>query len=104
MPAGYFALPGAVPAMGAHWINPATPELNGDQFTQTFIFGTWDGELIFVEPMITKAFLESRPDFSAALPVPAEVSTPGYYPSSYGIRWDADAKEYRISLEGMVSR
>ena len=54
--------------------------------------------------MITREFLESRPDFSAAIPVPAETATPGYYPSSYGIRWDADAKEYRISLEGLVRR
>ena len=104
LPTGYAALPGGVPLMGAHWIDPTSPELNGAPFSETFIFGTWNGELIFAEPMITKAFLDSRPDFTAEIPVPAEVATPGYYPSSYSIRWDEESKEYRVSLGGMVSR
>lgn len=103
MPAGYVAIPGAVPMMGAHWIDPRSPELNGEPFSQTFIFGSWDGRLIFAEPMITKAYLESGPDFEAALPVPQKVEEPGYYPTRYGIRWDEAAQEYRIGLEGLVS-
>lgn len=104
LPAGYVALPGAVPLMGTHWIDPTTPELNGQPFTETFIFGTWDGALIFAEPMITKAFIESRPDFREEIPVPADVDVPGYYPSAYAIRWNEATQEYRISLEGFVSR
>jgi hypothetical protein len=102
MPAGYVAIPGAVPMMGAHWIDPQSPELHGQPFTQTFIFGTWDGRLIFAEPMITKAYLESEPDFEATLPVPERVEQSGYYPARYGIRWDEAAQEYRISLEALV--
>ena len=90
--------------MGAHWVDPTSAELNGSEFTQTFIFGTWDGELIFAEPTITKAFLDSKPNFTAELSVPDQVTTPGYYPSSYGIRWDEETKEYRVSLEGLVRR
>ena len=104
VPAGYAALPGAVPLMGAHWIDPTSPELNGEQFGQTFIFGTWDGELIFAEPMITKAFLEAKPNFTAEIPVPEVVDVPGYYPTRYGIRWDEETKEYRVSLEGLVRK
>jgi hypothetical protein len=104
VPAGYAALPGAVPLMGAHWIDPTSPELNGEQFGQTFIFGTWDGELIFAEPMITKAFLDAKPDFTAEIPVPEQVDVPGYYPTRYGIRWDEERKEYRVSLEGLVRK
>ena len=92
VPAGYVALPGAVPLMGAHWVDPTSPELNGDQFGQTFIFGTWDGELIVAEPMITKAFLDSKPSFSAEIPVPEQVDVPGYYPTRYGIRWNEQTK------------
>jgi hypothetical protein len=104
VPAGYTALPGAVPLMGAHWIDPTSPELNGQQFGQTFIYGTWDGELIFAEPMITKAFLDAKPDFTAEIPVPEQVDVPGYYPTRYGIRWDEQQKEYRVSLEGLVRK
>ncbi|HET9949044.1 MAG TPA: DUF5602 domain-containing protein [Longimicrobiales bacterium] len=102
MPAGYVSAEMAVPLMGVHWIDPTTPELHGETFTQTFIFGAWDGKLIFAEPMITKAFLQSKPDFEAALPLPAEVEKPGYYPTSYAIRWNEEAREYRVSLEGLV--
>ena len=102
MPVGYVAIPGAVPMMGAHWVDPTSPELNGLPFTQTFIFGSWDGEPIFAEPMIAKSYLETQPHFVAELPLPAEVSEPGYYPSRYAIRWDAAAQEYRVSLGGLV--
>jgi len=102
IPAGYVAIPGAVPMMGAHWVDPTSPELNGEPFTRTFIFGTWDGKLIFAEPMIAKSFLESRPDYTAALVLPEEVAEPGYYPSRYSVRWDEAAQEYRVSLGGLV--
>jgi Domain of unknown function (DUF5602) len=104
LPAGYTAIPGAVPFMGAHWVDPTSPELNGQPFTQTFIFGSWDGAMIFAEPMITKAFLETRPDFSRAIPVPERHAQPGYYPASYSIRWDATTGEYRIALGGFSQR
>ena len=37
IPQGYIATPGGVPMMGAHWVNPASPEFHGQPFTQTFI-------------------------------------------------------------------
>jgi hypothetical protein len=54
--------------------------------------------------MITKAFLDARPDFTAEIPVPEQVAVPGYYPTRYGIRWDEELKEYRVSLEGLVEK
>ena len=104
VPAGYSAQPGAVPLMGAHWVDPTSPELNGNPFGTTFLFGTWDGALIFAEPMITKAFLDAKPDFAAEIPVPAQVDVPGYYPSRYGVRWNEETKEYRVSLEALVRK
>jgi hypothetical protein len=103
-PAGYTAIPGAIPFMGAHWVDPTSPELNGQTFTQTFIYGSWDGALIFAEPMITKAFLESRPDFERAIPVPAQYAEAGYYPARYSIRWDAESREYRVALGSFTLR
>jgi hypothetical protein len=104
LPAGYTAIPGAIPFMGAHWVNPASPELHGEKFTQTFIYGTWDGALIFAEPMITREFLASKPQFESALSVPEQFARTGYYPSSYSIRWDEASREYRIALGGFAMR
>lgn len=105
IPQGYI-MPAAmaVPRMGVHWVDPTSPELNGKPFTQTFIFGTFDGEVIFAEPMITKAFLESKPNFTAPLPAAQQYAIAGHYPTGYSIRWDAAAREYRIALTGLTSR
>jgi hypothetical protein len=90
--------------MGVHWVDPTSPELNGKPFTSTFIFGSWDGRLIFAEPMITKDFLESKQDFTAALPLAETYEVPGRYPTRYSMRWDAVAREYRIVLAGLTPR
>lgn len=97
MPAGYLPTP-PVPTMGVHWIDPKAPELNGDRFVQTFIAGSWDGRPTFLEPMITKAFLETKPNFSARIPPVARHAAPGWYPRARAIRWDAEAGEYRVAL------
>lgn len=105
VPQGYvLPAPLGVPGMGVHWVDPRSPELNGETFTQTFIFGAWDGKVIFAEPMITRAFLESKRDFSAPLPAPKKYGASGYYPTGYSIRWDEAAKEYRVALTGLVPR
>lgn len=53
----------AVPMMGLHWLDVKSPELqplpNNKPFTATFIYGSWDGKINFVEPMVTKAYIES---------------------------------------------
>lgn len=103
LPPGYVApAPVAIPFMGVHWVDPTSPELRGEKFTETMIYGTWDGRLIFIEPMITREFLASRPDFTTSIAVPPRFAAPGYYPSTYAIRWDGQAKEYRVSLGGFA--
>lgn len=105
VPSGYAALvPDAVPMMGLHWFDPASPELNGSEFTRTFIYGSWDGQMIFLEPMITRAFLETKPDFTAPIPVAAQHAVPGYYPGRYSVRWDEASREYRIALGDLARR
>jgi len=99
MPAGFILPPGTVvPQMGAHWLDASAPELAGKPFTTTFIVGSWDGRVIFQEPMITKAFLERRPDTTITLPQPATRSKGRFIAGSYRIQWDAAAKGYRIAL------
>ena len=104
MPAGYVLPPGTeVPNMGAHAIDPKSDEFTGKVFTKTFIYGFYDGQLIFLEPMITKAFLETRPNDLVPIAAPKAYAHRGYYPSSYGVRYDESKHEYDISLAGLVA-
>ena len=34
-----------VPAMGKHWVDLTSPELNGNTFAQTFLYGSYDGKI-----------------------------------------------------------
>jgi hypothetical protein len=105
MPAGYVLPPGtAEPRMGAHAINPVADEFHGRGFTKTFIYGFYDGRLIFLEPMLAKAFLEKRPDITEPVAVPPRYAAPGYYPTRYSVRYDAARKEYAIALEDLRRR
>ncbi len=104
-PAGYIPLPGGIPRMGRHWANPASAELHGATFTQTLIYGSYDGRMTFIEPMITRAYLQSNPDMTAAIPQPSVYPVAGrYYPTSYAIHHDAAAHTYVVSLDGLTLR
>jgi hypothetical protein len=96
--------PLAFARMGVHWVDTTAAELQGRPFTATFIYGSWDGRVIFAEPMVAKAYLEARPRFSAALPAPPRGRAAGYYPEGYSVRWDAATREYRITLTGLSPR
>jgi hypothetical protein len=103
-----------VPLMGIHWLDVRTPEIqklagNPDAwkpFTKTFIYGSWNGQFIFDEPMITRAYILSKKtatepsEVDEIIPVSTaqKYSPAGYYPSAYRITWDAQQKEYRIAL------
>lgn len=96
----------AVPDMGNHLIDSKSPELaeNGPPFTHTFIFGAYDGHVTFYEPMITRAFLESRPDTCAAIKLPQAWELKGYYPTQYCMRYHNSEGRYTVSLEGFKFR
>ena len=120
IPAGYFSpstllgvppVAVAIPRMGIHWIDPTSPEYppQSQQFTHTFIVGTWDGRVTFYEPMVTRAFLLGQRDGSVPalemqVPVARRHSPAGYYPDGYRVMWDAKAKEYRVAITGLAWR
>lgn len=81
MPATYVPIPGGVPQMGVHWVDFTTPELNGQPFTQTFLYGSYNSKVAFYEPMITKAFIDANASFERTFGVPAKFKTSGYYPT-----------------------
>ncbi len=102
LPKGYVVPPDtAVAKMGVHGVDPASPEFHGKPFTRTFIYGYYKGRLTFVEPMVTLAYLLSKPDVTAAVKVPSAYSYPGFYPTKYRVGYDPRRKLYFLSLIGL---
>lgn len=87
-----------VPAMGLHWLDVASPELNGAEFTNTFFYGSWNGAIIFDEPMITKKLLESRTTVDVDLPPAAKYSTTGFRARGYRVYFDEATQRHRVAL------
>ncbi len=104
LPPGYTLDPAAVPRMGVHAGATAGPEFRGAPFASTFVYGFFDGGMIFLEPMMTRTFLLSRPDTTIAIATPARYPKPGAYPTAYAYKYDAATRERRIELRGFVQR
>lgn len=106
LPADYIDVGAGVTAMGNHLIDSKDPELADPSlgFSRTFIYGTYAGRMIFLEPMISHAYLKSLPDACTPIKAPRAWPTSGYYPTSYCVRYDPATATYRITLEGLVQR
>ena len=102
VPPDYVSDPGAVPQMGTHWVDTTSAEFHGEKFTQTFIYGYSNGRLCFYEPMITKAWLESKPDFEGNIKQPAAFQKSGYYPTTYKIYHDSVNHAYNVEITDFV--
>lgn len=92
------------PAMGNHLIDPTSSEFQGEAFTRTWIYGIYDGRITFYEEMVTQAYLLSQPDTCYPIKSPPAVGLGGYYPTQSCMRYDAEADEYTVSMEGFVMR
>jgi hypothetical protein len=103
-PARYLADPQGIPRMGTHWTHQDSHEFHGQLFTNTMVYGFYDGKMIFIEPMMTKAFLESRPNETKTMSLPARYPAPGRYPTAHKVSYDDAAKEYRVELIMFVTR
>jgi hypothetical protein len=102
IPAGYILPPNTQHRrMGVHWVDTSSAELHGEQFTATFIIGSYDEEINFLEPMITRAFLASKPDLTRPVPQPAAFARAGWYPTTWAVRWDEERREYLVLLDGL---
>lgn len=97
MPRDYIDVQATEARMGNHFIDPTSPEFNGETFTRTFIYGAYDGRITFYEPMITRAYLLSREKRCIALKLPQAWDTAGYYPTEYCT--DYKHGEHVVTLE-----
>ena len=104
-PYRYVPTPGFEPMMGKHWLNLDSNEGQGLRFDQTFIYGSYDGEFIFLEPMITLEYLEMKTSMEYAISQPQIYpESDFYYPTKYSINYDEIKKEYTVMLFDMVWR
>jgi hypothetical protein len=116
VPPGY-VVPGdpaqqAVPQMGVHWFDVTAPELQGlfghpeayQPFTKTFIYGSWNGQFTFFEPMVTRSYLLTQPETVTPIRIPARYPQPGWYPTAYRVSYDVQSNQYLVALTGLVSR
>lgn len=75
----------SVPKMGKHWIDITSPEFppkpHNSSFTQTFIYGSYNGQVTFYEPMMSKAWLQSTTLFERDIPQPSKFQRNGYFPT-----------------------
>jgi hypothetical protein len=101
VPANHLSGPG-VPMMGKHFIDATSPELAGQTFTQTFLYGSYDSKVVFYEPMITLNFLKNTGNFERPIPVPAKFQESGYFPTKMRVAKHDGLTE--ITLEGFVKR
>ena len=103
LPAAYFMGPGLVPGMGAHSVDVLSAEFQpGGTFSHTFIYGSYRGNITFLEPMFTLAYLGRQRTETFPIRQPQAFQRAGYYPTSYTIGYDAKAQHYRISLDNLT--
>ncbi|MDQ3279506.1 MAG: hypothetical protein M3Q06_14360 [Bacteroidota bacterium] len=100
LPSGY-AWNFPVAQIGRHWSENTFT--SGVHVEHTMIYGTWNGELTFINPIVTLETLASGTPVSVNYPQPEFVAKHGYYATKYNIYEDGKGRHY-VSLSGFVLR
>lgn len=100
LPVNFIPAKEFVAVAGKRWINPSARELHQAEESHTFMFDTYNGEIISFVPAFTIEYLHKSKDQIFTLSLPrGEVRKTGYtYPSSYSLSYEAAKREYLISL------
>ncbi|HEY0680430.1 MAG TPA: DUF5602 domain-containing protein [Chitinophagaceae bacterium] len=98
-PAGYIASTDAIPAMGNHWIAPPVIP----PFTKVLIWGSYNGKMTFIEPMVTVAYMQSGATTHQQFGQPVVFPKPGNYPKQYNVYKD-DKGNHQITLSDFIAR
>jgi hypothetical protein len=102
IPEGFATVPNAAePRMGVHYGDFTSDEFE-TPWNKSFIYGFYDGQMAFLEPMIANSFLETKPNTTAAIKQPSAYSKTGYYPTAYSVNYANG--EYSVSLNGLTFR
>lgn len=101
VPSSYMQIPGGVPEMGAHWADLLSSEFNGQPFTKTYVWGSYDGKFVFWEPMVTLKYLLSHPNDLDTLRQPKAYQHDGWYANSYKVSYSTNLNEYTVALTNL---
>lgn len=90
-----------VPEMGMHAM-PAEDIAAAGPFDASMVLGYYGGTPIFFEPMVSRAHLMKKRDFT--LPMPAVEALPAgvRYPSEFRAEYDARGSRYRLIFGGFA--
>jgi uncharacterized protein len=94
----------AEPRMGSHYADVTSTQLKPGNFSNIFLIGVHGGSILFWEPMLTKEYFESKPNFTAKLKLPEAYPVSGYYPTAYSVVYDRSRQEFDIALDGLTFR
>ena len=102
VPTSYFPGP-FVEMMGTHWISKSAPELFlGAPFTSTFIYGTHNNEIAFIEPMVTLEMLSSKKESHLPIVQPSQyIANNKFFPAQYGVYYNNKNQSYTVALENL---
>ncbi|MGW4351513.1 DUF5602 domain-containing protein [Nocardia sp. NPDC004582] len=102
IPKDYVQVPDStIPMMGVHWADGTVPmDPARFHFTQVLINGSWNGKYTFIEPMMSRDYLLTKPSFIEDLKQPTAFQKTGYFPTKYGVHVDSDT--YSIALTGLT--
>ena len=100
----YVDVEAVVPAMGNHLVDVTGPEFQKQPFTRSWIYGVYDGRMIFYEAMVTRAYMQSKSSGCLPIKAPKAVAVAGLYPTQYCIRHNAATGEYSVSMEKFTRR
>ncbi len=100
----YVDVEAVVPVMGNHLIDTTGPEFQNQPFTRSWIYGVYDGRVIFYEAMVTRAYILSKPNGCLPIKAPKAVAVAGFYPTQYCVRHNAATREYSVSMEKFTRR
>ncbi len=100
LPANY-VMNFAVAKIGRHWASNSFD--SGATVNHTMIYGTYNGNLTFLTPIVTIAELATGNSYSVAYPQPQFFAKHGYYATKYNIYKD-DKGNHVVSLSDFVSQ
>lgn len=88
-----------VPLMGMHALLNADAQ-ETKPFKSTLVMGYYNGKPIFFEPMIAKATLLEKKNFSLAVPAPSGLPANLHYPRRFKATYDKSSQDYRFEFTG----
>ena len=104
MPPDYVDVEAVVPVMGNHLIDTTGPEFQKQPFTRSWIYGVYDGKVIFYEAMVTREFMLTKASGCLPIKAPKAFAVAGFYPTEYCVRHNAATGEHSVSMEKFVAR